>query len=306
MEPRIVFMGSPEFALPSLSALVRRYPVVGVITQPDRPAGRGRSLTPPPIKVLAEALALPIIQPSRLRAPEAMQQLIDWAPDLIVVAAFGQILRPAVLDLPALGCINVHASLLPRWRGAAPIAAAIRAGDPQTGVSIMKMDPGIDTGPWLAQRVESIRPDDTAHSLGERLAQVGSDLLLETLPDWIAGRANLHSQDDSLAVYAPMLKKEHGLADFTRPAAEIERCVRAFIPWPGVYTLIDGQVLKILRAHVAPTPVEAKPGAPVIIAGLPAFVCAQEALVLDEVQPAGKKPMSAKVFLQGARDWGTA
>ena len=183
----LVFMGSPEFALPSLRSLAKNFQVIGVVTQPDRPSGRGRVLTQPPVKILAAQLGLPVIQPNRLREPEFMEQLQVWSPDLIVVAAFGQILRPDVLALPPQGCINVHASLLPRWRGAAPIQAAIRHGDPEAGVTIMKMDPGVDTGPMLAQRAIPIQPDDTAGRLAEKLSMLGAELLsrdFTALPEW--------------------------------------------------------------------------------------------------------------------------
>ena len=178
-------MGSPDFALSTLRALHENYPVVGVVTQPDRAAGRGRELKPPPVKTLALELGIPVIQPEKLREPEAMEQLRAWSPDVIVVAAFGQILRQDVLDLPKFGCINVHASLLPRWRGAAPINAAILHGDEETGITIMKMDAGLDTGPILTQRSVRIQPDETAGSLFETLSQLGADLLLETLPGYI-------------------------------------------------------------------------------------------------------------------------
>ncbi len=177
MSCRIVFMGSPDFAVPSLRALADVYPVVGVVTQPDREAGRGRSLVAPPVKVASLELGLPVMQPEKLRAPEVMAQLQAWAPELIVVAAYGQILRSTVLELPRLGCVNVHGSLLPRWRGAAPIQAAILAGDIQTGVTIMKMDSGVDTGPMLSQRAMPIKPDDTAGSLFERMSMLGAELL---------------------------------------------------------------------------------------------------------------------------------
>ncbi|MDD1679306.1 MAG: methionyl-tRNA formyltransferase, partial [Methanomicrobiales archaeon] len=214
MKIRTVFMGSPEFALPTLRILAERMLVVGVVTQPDRPAGRGRTLTPPPVKVWAEEQGLPFIQPRRLREPEAMQQLLDWKPDLVVVAAFGQILRAEILDLPAYGCVNVHASLLPRWRGAAPIHAAILSGDTQSGVSIMRMDAGIDTGPILRQKAVPILPDDTTASLGERLAQLGAQLLIETLRDYLNGKIKPVAQEafsDQMPTYAPLLKKEDGL-----------------------------------------------------------------------------------------------
>src|SRR5581483_10813336 len=184
---RIVFMGSPDFAAPSLQALARHYHIVGVVTQPDRQAGRGREMKSPPIKKLALELGLPIIQPEKLRDPSAMDQLRLWAPDLIVVAAFGQILRPEVLALPPRGCVNVHASLLPRWRGAAPIQAALLAGDSQTGVTIMLMDKGVDTGAIISQSAIPIETDDTGGSLFEKLSRLGADLLIETLPRYISG-----------------------------------------------------------------------------------------------------------------------
>ena len=308
MAPTVVFMGSPEFALPTLRVLAASYPVAGVVTQPDRPKGRGQSLASPPIKELAQELGLPVIQPRRLREPDAMGQLQAWQPDLIVVAAFGQILKPEVLDLPRYGCVNVHASLLPRWRGAAPIQAAILQGDVQTGVTIMRMDPGVDTGPTLSQGAIPILIDDTAISLGERLAALGAELLIETLPSYLTGELVPRPQDESLAIYAPMLKKEDGLLDFTQSAANLARRVRAFNPWPGAFTLWHGQILKILRAHPitnhqSPIPNQI-PGMPVIYQSLPAFYTGDGLLVLDEVQPAGKKPMPGKVFLSGARGWG--
>ncbi len=307
MQTKIVFMGSPEFALPSLQALADHYPVVGVVTQPDRPAGRGRIITPPPVKALALDLNLPVIQPRRLREPEAMAQLKSWQPDLIVVAAFGQILKPEVLDLPHYGCVNVHASLLPRWRGAAPIQAALLQGDPQTGVTIMRMDPGIDTGPVLSQQATSIYPDDTAETLGQRLAALGAELLLATLPKYLTGEIQPQQQEDALATYAPMLKKGDGLLDFNQPAEALERRVRAFFPWPGTYTLVDGQVLKIIKAHaVTPDPEtnsNLEPGERINYQGLPAFRTSKGLLVLDLVQPSGRKPAPGAVFLHGARHW---
>jgi methionyl-tRNA formyltransferase len=303
MAHRIVFMGSPEFAVPTLSRLAQYHEVVGVVTQPDRPAGRGQTLTPPPVKILAKELGLPLIQPARLRQPEAMDQLMAWAPDLIVVAAFGQILRPQVLDLPPLGCINVHASLLPRWRGAAPVNAAILHGDTHTGVTIMRMDPGIDTGPILSQRTEPILPDDTTPVLSERLSLLGADLLLETLPGYIHGNIQPQLQDDNLATYAPMLKKEDGLLDFTQTAVQLERCVRAFQPWPGVYLEWSGGPLKILSASATDVSIDIPPGQRLVHQGMPAVQAADGLLVLEEVKPANKKSMPGKVFLQGARNW---
>jgi methionyl-tRNA formyltransferase len=297
----VVFMGSPDFALPTLRALAEKYRVIGVVTQPDRASGRGRELKPPPVKLLAQELEIPVIQPEKLRQPEALEQLRAWNPDLIVVAAFGQILRKEVLDLPRFGCINVHASLLPRWRGAAPINVAILHGDEETGVTIMKMDVGLDTGPILSQRSIRLAPDDTAGSVFEKLSQLGADLLIETLPDYLSGKLQPVPQPEEGITYAPMLKKEEGQLDFTRPAEELERRVRAFNPWPGASMDFDGTLLKIHRAHVEEGTAEA--GQRFIYRDQPAVGAGSGLLVLDEVQPAGKKPMSGKSFLSGARHW---
>jgi methionyl-tRNA formyltransferase len=308
MSIRTVFMGSPEFSLPALQGLAKQFPLVGVVTQPDRPAGRGRVLTPPPVKLLARQLGIPVIQPRRMREPQAMQQLQDWDPELIVVAAFGQILRAEVLDLPRFGCVNVHASLLPRWRGAAPIPAAILHDDAETGVTIMLMDPGVDTGPMLSQRALPIRPDDTAGALSERLSVLGGELLLETLPSYLSGELQPIPQDDSAATYAPMLKKEDGRLDFSLPAAELERQVRAFNPWPGTFLEWQGQPLKIHRARAVRSNVMAgrfwnAPGTRETYEDRPAVGTSQGLLVLDLVQPAGKRPIPGSEFLRGARAW---
>jgi methionyl-tRNA formyltransferase len=295
-------MGSPAFAVPALEALAKHYPIVGVVTQPDRPAGRGGILKPPAVKPACLRLGLPFIQPEKLRQPEAMEQLRAWAPDLIVVAAFGQILRPEVLDLPMYGCINVHGSLLPRWRGAAPIQAAILAGDRETGITIMKMDPGVDTGPMLSQRSFPIAPEDTSGTLFEKLAPVGADLLLETLPDYLSGKLLPRPQPAEGATYAPMLKKEDGQLDFSQPAVVLERRVRAFSPWPGTWFEWNGTLIKVLRAHVGIQP-SPGPGIRCMASDSPAIGSEDGLLVLDEVQPAGKKPMPGKAFLAGARNW---
>ena len=294
-------MGSPDFSVPALRALAAHYPIAGIVTQPDRPAGRGMTLASPPVKVVADELHIPVIQPQKLREPGALQQLQNWDPDLIVVAAFGQILRPEVLDLPRYGCINVHASLLPRWRGAAPIQAAILAGDLQTGITIMKMDPGLDTGPVLRQRAIQIGPQDTGGSLFEKLSQLGGELLLETLPEYISGKISPQPQPETGSTYAAMLKKEDGLLDFTRPAAELERKIRAFRPWPGTFLLWEAAPLKVHKAHVR----EGKTGTGqhVVTDGLPAVSTPGGLIVFDELQPAGKKPMPGKAFLAGARNW---
>lgn len=306
--PRTVFMGSPDFAVPALRALAAaKYPVVGVITQPDRPAGRGNVLTPPLVKVAALELGLEVCQPEKLRAPEAMQQLQTWNPDLIVVAAFGQILRPEVLTLPRYGCVNIHASLLPRHRGAAPIQAAILAGDNETGITIMLMDEGIDTGPTLSQRSIEIRPTDTGGSLFERLSVMGGELLLETLPRYLGSELLPQPQPAEGATYAPMLKKEDGLLDFTRPAAELERKIRAFQPWPGAFMQWQGAPLKIHKAHmvnrVTGKPDNNQTGKLVIVEGVPAVVTVDGILVFDELQPPGRGKMPGKAFLAGGRAW---
>ncbi|HNO94783.1 MAG TPA: methionyl-tRNA formyltransferase [Anaerolineales bacterium] len=302
MSIRVVFMGSPDFALPSLRALVDRYNVVGVVTQPDRASGRGRELKAPPVKLLAQDLNIPVMQPQKLREPEAMQQLQAWNPDLIVVAAFGQILRKDVLDLPKYGCVNVHASLLPRWRGAAPINASVLAGDEETGVTIMKMDVGLDTGPMLSMEKIRITPDDTAGSLFEALSTLGAKLLIETLPGYINGTVLPQPQPEEGATYAPMLKKEDGRLDFNQPAVELERRIRAMNPWPGAWFEWNGNILKVSRGAVS----EAKGkevGSRLIVEGRPAVQCADGVLILEEVQPPSKKVMPGKAFLSGIRNW---
>lgn len=298
---KVVFMGSPDFSLATLRALANTYEVVGVVTQPDRASGRGREVKAPPVKVLAQELNLPIMQPEKLRQPEAMEQLRVWNPDLIVVAAFGQILRKDVLELPRFGCINVHASLLPRWRGAAPINAAILAGDEETGVTIMRMDVGLDTGPMLSKRSIRLTPNDTAGSVFESLSTLGADLLIETLPDYLSGKLQPVPQPAEGDTYAPMMKKEEGKLDFTDDVNALERHVRAFNPWPGAFMDFDGTMLKVHRAHVEQGSAEA--GQRLIEKNQPAVGARGGLLILDEVQPAGKKSMSGKSFLAGARNW---
>lgn len=300
---KIVFMGSPEFAVPSLLRLADQYTIVGVVTQPDRPAGRGQVLTSPPIKLESQKLGLSIIQPQKLREPGAWEQLQAWAPDLIVVAAFGQILRANVLELPRYGCINVHASLLPRWRGAAPIQAAIMNGDKTTGATIMKMDAGVDTGSILAQRAVEILPDDTTGSLLPRLAEVGAELLVETLPRYLSGNLVPVAQDEDKATRAAMIHKEDALLDLTQPAEALERRVRAFQPWPGTFIPREDGILKILKARVQAG--RCQPGERSIQGRYPAVGTGEGWLVLDWVQPAGKKAMPGNAFLQGSRGWVT-
>ena len=298
---RIVFMGSPDFAVPALRALASHDDVIGVVTQPDRESGRGRALKSPPVKTLALELGLDVIQPEKLRAPEAMDQLRLWNPELIVVAAFGQILKPDVLTLPPHGCINIHASLLPRWRGAAPIQAALLAGDSQTGVTIMKMDQGVDTGALIDQRLLRIEEQDTTGSLSEKLSYLGADLLIETLPHYLSGELKPQVQDKDRATYAPMLKKEDGLLDFTKPVDELVRRVRAFNPWPGTHFEWGGGMLKVHLAHAEKG--SFSEGQRLVYQGQPAVGSRGGLLILDQVQPAAKRRMSGKAFLSGTRNW---
>lgn len=299
---RVIFMGTPDFSVPSLAALLRRgYEVVAVVTQPDRPAGRGRQLEPPAVKRIAAQQGVPILQPPSLRTPEVVAEIAALQPELIVVAAFGQILRPAVLDLPPRGCINVHASLLPRWRGAAPVQAAILAGDQVTGSTIMQMDVGMDTGPILAQAALAIQPDDTGGSLGQRLAQQGADLLVETLPRWLAGAIAPRPQDPALATICKPLRKEQGRIDWTQPASQIALAVRAFNPWPAASAIWEGQPLKILQATARQDHASPEPGRVVQLDGAIAVATGDGLLQLEQVQMAGRAAMAALAFARGQR-----
>ena len=297
-------MGTPDIAVPSLQALLAHpdFDVAGVVTQPDRKAGRGRKLKPTPVKQAALAAGAGVIlQPSRLREPDAFQALAALEPELIVVAAYGQILRPEVLDLPRYGCINVHASLLPRWRGASPITAAILAGDPQTGVTIMQMDAGMDTGPILSQRAESIRPDDDSASLGQRLGRLGAELLVETMPCYLAGKILPKPQPQAGATLCRLIKKEHARIDWTRPAVEIERMVRAYWPWPGAFTTWRGQNLKIGAARVAKG--EAETGRVIAWGKKAAVGTGAGLLIIEAAQLPGKKMLAVRDFLRGRPDF---
>lgn len=300
---RIVFMGSPDFAVPSLKALIDGHTVVGVVTQPDRPAGRGQHLTPPPVKEVAEAHSISVIQPKSLKREDALEQLSDWEPDIIAVAAFGQILPQAALDIPPFGCVNVHASLLPRWRGAAPIQAAILHGDNQTGVTIMKMDAGLDTGPILRQRSVPILDRDTAGSMSEKLADLGAQLLADTLPAYTAGELELQPQDDDQATLAPMLRKADGRMQFDLPAVQLERMVRAYDPWPGTHFYWRGRRIAVHSAQAVAATRAAEAGSTTVYQDLPAIQTGDGLLVLHTVQPAGSRPMPGSAFLNGAQDF---
>jgi len=301
---RLVFMGTPEFAVPVLEALVGPYQVLAVVTQPDRAAGRGRRAKSSPVKKTALAHDLLLLQPPSLRRPEAAAELRELAPDVIVVAAFSQILPPEVLAIPPHGCLNVHASLLPRYRGAAPIAAAILAGEEQTGVTLMLMDEGMDTGPILAQARCEIEPQDTTGSLSVKLAHLGTDLLMGILPRWLDDQIVPQPQDDSLATYCQIITKKDGLIDWSLPAIDLCLRVRAYHPWPGTYTYWRGKLLKILRARpVTIGPSSEEPGRVISVNDRVAVVTGTDALLLEEIQLAGKKALAAQEFIRGQRDF---
>jgi methionyl-tRNA formyltransferase len=301
---RVVFMGTPEFSVPSLQALLAGpYNVVGVVTQPDRPRGRGRKPVSSPVKQISLERGLEVFQPRSLRQPEAIADLAGLEPDVIVVAAFGQILLPEVLVLPTRGCLNVHASLLPRWRGAAPVQAAILAGDQVTGSTIMLMDEGMDTGPVLAQAALGIDAEDTGGTLSQRLSLQGADLLAETLPRWLAGEIEPWPQDDRWATLCRPLRKDQGRIDWSRPAPEIARAVRAYNPWPAASTTWRGQSLKILRAVcLVGDAVGQRPGTVLERPEPGAVVTGDGLLGLQVVQLAGRRAMPIADFLRGQRD----
>jgi methionyl-tRNA formyltransferase len=304
MSERLIFMGTPPFAVPSLEALAERYEVVAVVTQPDRPAKRGRKPTPSAVKKAALALGLRVLQPELLRKEEAVAELRDLEPRVMVVAAFGQILRSQVLSIPPSGVINVHPSLLPKYRGASPIAGALLAGEEETGVTIMLMDEGMDTGPMLTQRTMEIRPDDTTGSLEETLARLGADLLIDTLPGWLEGVIEARPQDDAQATYTKPISKKDALIDWALPAEEIWRRVRAYNPRPGARTFWEGDLLKILRARPYLEWKGKEESSRVL--ELPAgvgVVAGQGVLLLDEVQLAGKRAMDVEDFLRGQREF---
>lgn len=300
MSLNVVFMGTPDFAVPCLEALLREgYPVSGAFSQPDRPKGRGMNLLPPPVKELALAHDIPVFQPLKLRDGTVLRQLEELRPDVIVVVAYGRILPPDILALPPLGCINVHASLLPRLRGAAPIQWSIIRGETETGVTTMHMAEGLDTGDMILQRSTPIDPEETAGELFERLSAMGAELLIETLRQLEAETAPRMAQDDTLATLAPPLQKEEARLDFSKSPAEFCQLVRGCHPAPGAHTLFDGRPLKVHRAAIVEG-LSGRPGqlldAKRLIAG-----CGDGAVELLSVQPQGKKPMEGKAFLNGLR-----
>jgi methionyl-tRNA formyltransferase len=299
---RLVFVGTPGFAVVSLEALLRSEdPVVGVVTQPDRPKGRGNILTPSPVKLLAQQSQIPLLQPLKMRDPEFLQTLVGWKPDLIAVAAFGRILPPAILSLPSLGCINVHGSLLPKYRGAGPIQWAIINGETETGITTMQMDEGMDTGAMLLQEAIPITSDDTAGSLSERLAQLGGRLLVETIARLKAGTLVPRPQDASQATMAPLLKKEDGVIDWTLPAAVLANRVRGLSPWPGAYTtIVGGDRWTIWRALALPGRVTKPPGMVVAVTTKAIHVATGAGvLAVTELQPANSRRMAVSQYLAG-------
>ena len=304
---RIVFVGTPEFAVPILQRLADRFEVVGVFTQPDKPAGRGQRLTAPPVKLFAQERGLSIFQPRTLRDQAAQAQPAALEPDVIVVAAYGLLLPKAVLDLPPHGCVNVHASLLPRYRGAAPIPAAILNGEAETGITLMQMDAGLDTGPMIAQGAIPIRADDTTGTLTARLAELGARMAAEVLPHWIAGDIAPQPQQESHATFAPKLDKAEGRLNWSDSASALDRRVRAFTPRPGTFTTWNGKLLRILSVQVADHASE-KTGEPeshttpglVAKAGNDIRVATgDKPLRLVEIQLEGKRAMNAQDFARG-------
>jgi methionyl-tRNA formyltransferase len=299
---RIVFMGSPDFAVPALEALLGRHEVALVVTQPDKPAGRGGKLTPPAVKAVAEAAGVPVFQPRSARPPEVAARLAATGAELGVVVAYGKILPKAVLEAFPRGCLNIHGSLLPRYRGAAPIQRAVMNGDAETGVAIMQLDEGMDTGPVYREARTPIGPEDTAGDLFARLAPMGAALLLEVIDAIAAGTAVATPQDHALATHAAMLDKADGGVDFARPAALVSAHIRGVDPWPGAFAIHRGQPLKLFQArhtHVAASPTVA-PGTVLIIEDFGMQVAtADGTLWICEVQPPGKKRMRPRDLASG-------
>ena len=304
MPLKIAFAGTPQFAVPALRMLLASaHRVVGVLTQPDRPAGRGQQLRASPIKLLAAEHGLAIAQPPTLKTPEGRAALAQWAPDLLVVVAYGLILPAPVLGLPRLGCLNIHGSLLPRWRGAAPIQRAILAGDAETGVTIMQMDAGLDTGPMLLERRRPIHSHDTAGDLHDALSELGAAALAEALEEIGAGRLVPRVQPANGVTYAPKIEKAEARLDWNASVIEIDRRVRAFNPWPMAETSFAGEPLRVLRARIADQPAtDASPGTLLGLAedGL-RVACGDGVLAVRELQRAGKRPISARDFANAVR-----
>ena len=299
---RVVFFGTPQFAVPSLEQLIQSaHDVVGVVTQPDRPRGRGQKVTDAPVKVTAVQHGLQVFQPVRLRDPEVKETLTRWAPELGVVAAYGKILPESVLNLPRFGMINVHASLLPRYRGAAPVQRAVIDGMPETGVTIMRMVLALDAGGMFAKVTRPIGSDETSDIVERDLAHLGASLLLDVIDDLAAGRAVEEPQNDSLSTYASKITKEEGLIDWTLAASDIHNRVRGLYPWPHAFSYLNGERLIVMRSHVAPEPTSADPGTIVDVSSGAISVATGhgERLAIDEVQPEGRRAMKVRDYLAG-------
>lgn len=299
---RIIFMGTPQFAVSSLEACLTLGEVVAVVTQPDKPRGRGQEVSFSPVKQLAVDRGIPVLQPLKIRNTPFAGELAAYQADVAVVTAYGKILPPDVLSTPRRGCVNVHASLLPRFRGAAPIQWAIAHGDPTTGVCLMQMDEGMDTGPVIERAELPIGPDDTSATLHDKLARLGGEVLTRALPGWVDGTRTATPQASEGIVMAPMIRKEDGFMDFTRPAVELERRLRAFTPWPGAWFDVEGLgTLKVHQAKVA----NGQAAAPGTVLSATAngveLACGQGSLLLTMLQPEGKRAMAAQEFLAGRK-----
>jgi len=298
---RALFFGSPAFAVPSLDALHALAVVVGVVCQPDKPAGRGLTLTPPAVKVRATELGLPVVQPTKLRTGEFGAWVREQAVDVALVVAYGRILPKDVLDGPRLGCVNVHASLLPKYRGAAPITWAVVHGETESGVTLMKLDEGMDTGPTFARMVTPVGPDETAGELSERLARIGADAVTRWLPAYVAGKCPLEPQDAALATTAPMLEKDHGRIEWSKTARQVHNHVRGMSPWPGAFTSARGKTLKVRASRVVNGTAEgAAPGQVVVADKSRVMVaCGEGCVELVTVQPEGKRAITGPEWVMG-------
>jgi methionyl-tRNA formyltransferase len=298
---RIVFMGTPEFAVPSLKALLKSDDrVVGIVTQPDRPRGRGQRLSPSPVKVIAQRENIPLLQPTKMKDPSFMAELSGWKPDVIAVAAFGRILPHAILSLPSRGCINVHGSLLPKYRGAGPIQWALINGEIETGITTMLMDEGMDTGAMLLQATMAIGPDDTVGSLSPRLADLGGRLLVETLAQLKAGTLTPRPQDHGQATLAPLLKKEDGAVNWTMSATSIANRIRGLTPWPGAYTFLKTERLTISRSVALDEATTLAPGQIIALTKDAIHVATGKGvLAIRELQPANGRQMPVAQYLAG-------
>ncbi|MFC2027170.1 methionyl-tRNA formyltransferase [Chloroflexota bacterium] len=305
---RVAFMGTPQFSVPTLERLnSSEHEVMAVYTQPDKPSGRGKTATSTPVKRIAEEHSLSVFQPASLRDEAEVERLATLNLDAIVVVAYGQILPQEILDIPKFGCLNIHPSLLPKYRGAAPVAAAILAGDEETGVSVMLMDSGMDTGPVVSQQKVSIEPHDTTESLEQKLANVGADLLMKTLPEWIEQKMVPERQDNSRVIYSKHISKKDGEMNWLFSAVELERRVRAFYPWPGCFTYWQGKVLKILNAVALPGANHVEPGVVVALSQdseIPIGIGTGDGVLgIYRIQIEGKKPNTSSDFIRGQREF---